>query len=59
MKPVLKLLSYLGLALTVVPSFLVFYGKIPFEQHTTWMLAGTVLWFVAAPLAHRKPSTPA
>lgn len=59
MKPVLKLLSYLGLLLTVVPSFLVFYGKLPFEQHKTWMLAGTVLWFVTAPLAHRKKSTAA
>ncbi len=47
--PLLKLLSYLGLALTLVPSLLVFYGLIELIAYKWLMLAGTLLWFVTAP----------
>ncbi len=45
----LKILSLIGLALTVVPSFLVFKGLIPFEHHTLLMFIGMILWFATAP----------
>lgn len=49
MKCLLKLLSVIGLVLTVVPSFLVFNGTMRWEVHADLMLVGTVLWFGTAP----------
>lgn len=49
MKPFLILVSILGLALTVVPSFLVFYGVINWSTHAQLMLVGMILWFISAP----------
>lgn len=49
MSLLLKFLSAVGLGLTVVPAFLVFAGRLPWETHATLMLVGTVLWFVTAP----------
>jgi len=49
MKPVLVTLSLVGLALTVVPAFLVFAGAITWLQHASAMMAGAVLWFATAP----------
>lgn len=46
---VLKLISLVGLALTVVPSVLVFVGTIGWGAHATLMVLGTVLWFGSAP----------
>ena len=46
---VFKILSALGLALTVGPAFLVFAGRIPIELHYTLMLVGTIVWFLSAP----------
>ncbi len=48
MKRVFKGLSYLGLALTVFPSLLVFQNVISLELHKTLMLTGTLLWFATA-----------
>ncbi len=45
----LKLLSFLGLALTLIPSLFVFTGVIELPLYKTLMLVGTVLWFVTAP----------
>ena len=45
----LKLISLAGLALTVVPSFLVFAGTIGWGSHATLMIVGTILWFGSAP----------
>ena len=50
MKPILILLSALALALTVVPSMLVFAGSLSWSAHATLMLAGALLWFATAPL---------
>jgi hypothetical protein len=47
-------LGIAGLTLTLVPSLLVFAGKISFEQHKTWMLLGMILWFAAAPTLTRR-----
>jgi len=49
MTPLLKVLSFLGLGLTVVPSFLVFADVIVWGTHATLMLVGTLLWFATSP----------
>ena len=57
MKLILMILSYLGLALTLLPSFFVFFNAIEFSTHTQLMLAGTILWFVTAPFWIGKEKT--
>lgn len=54
MKAVLKILSGAGLALTILPSFFVFYGAITWERHATLMAVGMILWFVSAPFWMKK-----
>ena len=54
MKLTLKLLSYIGLVLTLLPSFLVFSGVISLDSHKTLMFIGTLLWFGTAPFWMNK-----
>ena len=49
MKTVLKLVSGLGLALTVLPSFLVMTAHLSWGMHARLMFVGMVLWFATAP----------
>jgi hypothetical protein len=49
MKSLIKLISYIGLVLTLFPSFLVFTGNISFDSSKMLMLTGTIIWFVSAP----------
>lgn len=49
LKVILILISVAGLALTVVPSVLVFVQEISMEAHKQLMLPGMVLWFFSAP----------
>jgi hypothetical protein len=49
-----KVLSVFGLALTIVPSVLVFAGSIEWTTHARLMLMGTVLWFATAPFWMRE-----
>ncbi|MEJ2504054.1 MAG: hypothetical protein P8177_12220 [Gemmatimonadota bacterium] len=49
MKRLAQAASGAALAFTVVPSFLVFAGAIPWRTHAVWMLVGTLLWFATAP----------
>ena len=49
MTQLFKLISLIGLLLTIVPAFLVFAGTIAIEQHYTYMLIGAIIWFVSAP----------
>ena len=56
MKLFLKLISYLGLLLTVIPSILVLYGVLEKSMHFTLMLIGVVLWFATAPFWMKSPS---
>lgn len=58
MQFILKILSYIGLILTVVPSFLVFAGVIELSFHKTLMLIGTLLWFLTAPFWMNKEKHP-
>lgn len=45
----LKFVSYLGLALTVVPSLFVFTGALSLPTYKLLMLIGTFCWLVTAP----------
>ena len=45
MKRIFQIVSALGLLLTVVPSFFVFYQKITWQTHARLMVLGAVLWF--------------
>ena len=45
----LKILSYIGLLLTIAPAILVFSGILQLQQHYTLMLIGTIVWFFTAP----------
>jgi len=46
---ILKILSFIGLGLTLIPSFLVFQGIIEPSLSKTLMLVGTIIWFATAP----------
>lgn len=54
MNLLLKFISFLGLALTVVPAILVFMGQLPFETHRLLMLFGMIMWFGATPFWMNK-----
>jgi hypothetical protein len=45
----LKLVSWLGLALTLLPSFLVFSGDLALDGFKVTVLAGSLLWLATAP----------
>ena len=49
LKLALKIISYAGLVLTLIPSFLVLTNGIEFNIHKYLMLLGTVLWFGTRP----------
>ncbi len=49
MKVVLRIISVIGLLLTIIPSILVFTGTLEINQHKVLMLIGTVIWFSTAP----------
>jgi hypothetical protein len=49
MRYLLKAGSFVGLALTIVPAFLVFSGTLTWDTHAVLMAVGAVLWFLTAP----------
>jgi hypothetical protein len=49
MSRLFKLLSFIALTMTLLPSFLVFQGIIEPSLSKTLMFIGTVLWFLTAP----------
>ncbi|MBX2841374.1 MAG: hypothetical protein KTR26_06355 [Flammeovirgaceae bacterium] len=49
MKAILKLISLVGLLLTIIPSLMVFSGTMDKETHKMLMFIGTVLWFGSVP----------
>ena len=49
MRYLLKVGSFVGLGLTVVPAFLVFSGTLTWNTHAVLMGIGALLWFVTAP----------
>ncbi|MBO8130033.1 MAG: hypothetical protein H0Z29_00785 [Candidatus Marinimicrobia bacterium] len=54
---VLKILSFAGLILTVIPSFFVFAGIISLEVNKNLMIIGTILWFATSPFWINKEKT--
>ena len=54
MKTITFYFSIACLALTLIPSFLVFGGMISLEVSKTLMLAGTIGWFCSAPFWMNK-----
>ncbi len=54
MKTILKVISIIGLILTLAPSILVFTGSITLDMNKWLMLSGTILWFVSAPFWMNK-----
>ncbi|MDP0501140.1 MAG: hypothetical protein Q7P63_13685 [Verrucomicrobiota bacterium JB022] len=49
MKQILPYISYVGLALSIIPPVLVFMGVIDIDFHYTLMAVGMLLWFGTAP----------
>ncbi|MDZ7690923.1 MAG: hypothetical protein U5K69_07260 [Balneolaceae bacterium] len=49
MKILLIIVSLAGLALTLVPSILVFMQDISLADHKFYMIIGMILWFTTAP----------
>ncbi|MBN1853793.1 MAG: hypothetical protein JW829_13760 [Pirellulales bacterium] len=56
MKPVLKTVSWLGLALTAIPSLFVLNHVITKQSHFALMTIGLVLWFATAPFWMKSAS---
>lgn len=56
MKLLLKIISYTGLALTIIPSILVFNGVIVLKTHFILMVVGLILWFSTAPFWMKSKS---
>ena len=57
MKTILKIISFIGLILTLVPSFIVFSGAMTLDMHKWLMLLGTLVWFVTAPFWMNKKAS--
>jgi predicted membrane channel-forming protein YqfA (hemolysin III family) len=54
MKNAARILAYVALGLTVVPSIAVMMGSLSHDTHITLMTAGMILWFIAAPVWMKK-----
>ncbi len=49
MNYLLKIISFLGLGLTIIPSILVLIGKMDIDLNKNIMILGAVLWFATVP----------
>jgi EamA domain-containing membrane protein RarD len=58
MKLVLKIISYIGLGLSIIPAVLVFGEQMDSSTCKQLMFLGTVLWFVTAPTWMISKETP-
>ena len=50
MRLILQIISWLSLAATILPSILFLAGRIDLDQSKLWLLAATIVWFIATPL---------
>lgn len=58
MRTLTIIISFIGLALTIIPSFLVLIGEASMAQNRNLMLIGTLLWFGSVPFwMNRKKAT--
>ena len=53
-----KIISFVGLGLTLVPAFLVYQGVIDLDTNKNLMLLGTLIWFSTAPYWINRPAEP-
>jgi hypothetical protein len=57
---ILKIVSYLALAGTIIPSLLVFFGDMDIQLNKNIMFVSMIVWFATAPLwINKKISTEA
>ena len=49
-RPILQALSWTALAVTLALPVMYLAGGAPLEAVKTWLLAATVVWFVATPM---------
>ncbi|WP_346857734.1 hypothetical protein [uncultured Draconibacterium sp.] len=56
MKKILMVISYLGLACTLLPSILVLKGVLTLQNHFWLMSIGMVLWFSTSPFWMKSKS---
>ncbi len=54
LKLLLKVISFAGLVLTVLPSFFVFNNIITLDTDKFLMLIGTLIWFIVSPFWMNK-----
>jgi hypothetical protein len=54
MRTLTIIISFIGLALTIIPSFLVLIGEASMDQNKNFMLIGTLLWFGSVPFWMNK-----
>ena len=54
MQSTLKLISYLALALTIIPAILFLTDILELSDVKLAMIAGMVLWFVSAPFSQKR-----
>ena len=54
MTAVLKILSRLGLALTIIPAFLFLLDSMSLKTVKLTMIAGAVLWLITAPIIQKQ-----
>jgi hypothetical protein len=50
MRPIAQFASAVALIGTILPAVLFLTGRLDLDQVKAWMLAATVVWFVATPL---------
>jgi hypothetical protein len=54
MRTLTIIISFIGLAMTIIPSFLVLIGEASMDQNKNFMLIGTLLWFGTVPFWMNK-----
>ncbi len=58
MKGLVRVLSFFGLGLTIIPSTMVIAGSMDLETNKNLMAIGMLIWFAAAPFwINKKKST--
>jgi len=50
MRAVARVVSWLALAATIAPPLLFFADRMDLAQMKLWMLAATIVWYVATPI---------
>jgi hypothetical protein len=53
---ILRIISYLALAGTIIPSLMVFFGDMDLQINKTIMTISMIVWFVTAPFWINKKS---